>query len=155
MCVTFNNSLLKNGEEWQDQQLWPKGSGEEGKPITIDCYGDADLGRPYIATNGNVENPVNYVVGTFKKDKDKVGLTGAVVLRNQQYWEIHNLELSNDDDFNEDINVSAKIKSVVRDGISVSINADKFAPEETNRIMHGIKITNCYIHDIDGPTDWQ
>lgn len=147
--------LLKNGEEWQDQQLWPKGSGEEGKPITIDCYGDADLGRPYIATNGNVENPVNYVAGTFKKDKDKVGLTGAVVLRNQQYWEIHNLELSNDDDFNEDINVSAKIKSVVRDGISVSINADKFAPEETNRIMHGIKITNCYIHDIDGPTDWQ
>ncbi len=156
--VTFqagDRILLKNGEEWQDQQLWPKGSGEEGKPITIDCYGDADLGRPYIATNGNVENPVNYVAGTFKKDKDKVGLTGAVVLRNQQYWEIHNLELSNDDDFNEDINVSAKIKSVVRDGISVSINADKFAPEETNRIMHGIKITNCYIHDIDGPTDWQ
>lgn len=145
--------LLKSGEVWQDQQLWPKGSGSDGKPITIDRYGDATLGKPYIATNGKVNNPVTYTGGTFVKDKNKVGLTGAVVLRNQQYWAIHNLELSNDDDFNTDINVSAKTKSVVRDGISISINADLL--QGTDKIMDYFRISDNYIHDIDGPTDWQ
>lgn len=145
--------LLKSGETWQDQQLWPKGSGIAGKPIVIDRYGDEALGKPYIATNGKVDNPLQYTGGDFVKDKNKVGLTGAVVLRNQQYWEIHNLELSNDDDFNTDINVSAKTKSVVRDGISISINADLL--EGNDKIMDYFRISDNYIHNIDGPTDWQ
>jgi hypothetical protein len=146
--------LLKAGETWSDQQLWPKGSGAPGKPITIDMYGDAELGKPYIATNGKVSNPVKWNGNDFVKNKDLVGLTGAVVLRNQQYWEIHNLELSNDDDFNTDINVSAKTKSVVRDGVSITINADLLG-ENDDKIMDYFRISNLYVHDIDGPTDWQ
>ncbi len=140
--------LLKAGEVWEDQQLWPKGSGEEGKPITIDMYGDVSEGRPYIATNGNVEYPLVSYAGN--KDKDKVGLTGAIVLRNQQYWEIHNMELSNDDNFNTDITRG----SYVRDGISISINADLLEDGE-DTIMDYFRISNCYIHDIDGPSEWQ
>jgi len=141
--------LLKAGEVWEGQQLWPKGSGAEGRPITIDMYGDESLGRPYIAANGNVDCPIT---GTGDRDKipEKVGLTGAVVLRNQQYWEIHNLELSNDDDFETDITTGL----VVRDGINISINAD-FLEDEDDTIMNYFRISNCYIHDIDGPSTWQ
>lgn len=141
--------LLKSGEVWENQQLWPKGSGEESRPITIDMYGDESLGRPYIAANGNVDCPIS---GTGDKDKitEKVGLTGAIVLRNQQYWEIHNMELSNDDDFETDITTGL----VVRDGINISINADLLADGD-DTIMNYFRISNCYIHDIDGPSTWQ
>lgn len=143
--------LLKAGATWENQQLYPKGSGEEGRPITITSYGDIDaLGRPYIAANGRVENPITYTGGTYVKDMNKVGLTGAVVLQNQQYWEIYNLELSNDDNFSRDITS----QNIVRDGINISIQADKLsgAPD---KIMNHFVIENCYIHDIDGPSHWQ
>ncbi|WP_334145550.1 chitobiase/beta-hexosaminidase C-terminal domain-containing protein [Muricomes intestini] len=141
--------LLKAGEVWQDQQLRPMGSGSEGKPITIDMYGDPADGKPYIATNGKVEVPIR---GTGDRDKivEKVGLTGAISLRNQQYWEIHNMELSNDDDFNTDITSGM----AVRDGIHVSINADLLEEGEDN-IMDYFRISDCDIHDIDGPSTWQ
>lgn len=148
--------LLKAGEVWEDQQLWPKGSGAPGLPITIDRYGDPEAGKPYIAVNGNVDNPVTWQNGDFRKDKHKVGLTGAIVLRNQQYWEIHNMEISNDDDFDTDIQGSARLpgNSYVRDGISITINADLLAPGD-DKIMDYFRITNNYIHHIDGPSDWQ
>lgn len=141
--------LLKAGEVWQNQQLTPQGSGEEGKPITIDMYGDSSLGKPYIATNGNVTLPIK---GTGDRDKlaEHVGMTGAISLRNQQYWEIHNMELSNDDDFN--YNITSGL--AVRDGISISINADMLTDED-DTIMNYFRISNCDIHDIDGPSNWQ
>lgn len=151
--VTFSPGdriLLKAGEVWNNQQLYPKGSGTEGKPIVIDMYGDASLGKPYIATNGNVSCPVTNRYGTYTKDLEKAGLTGAVVLRNQQYWEIHNLEISNDNNFNSDITTG----TYVRDGISISINADKLA-NSSDKIMDYFRISDCYIHDIDGPSTWQ
>ncbi|MFS0725475.1 S-layer homology domain-containing protein [Paenibacillus sp. 1P07SE] len=148
--------LLKAGEVWEDQQLWPKGSGAPGQPITIDRYGDPEARKPYIALNGNVENPVTWQNGDFRKDKEKVGLTGAIVLRNQQYWEIHNMEISNDDDFDTDISGSARQtgNSYVRDGISITINAD-LLEDGDDKIMNYFRITNNYIHNIDGPSDWQ
>jgi predicted transcriptional regulator len=60
------------------------------------------------------------------------------------------MELSNDDDFNE--NITAGL--VVRDGINISINADLLADGEDN-IMEYFRITNCDIHDIDGISTWQ
>ncbi len=139
--------LLKAGEEWHDAQLIPQGSGEEGRPIVIDAYGDPDARRPYIATNGNVPSP--FTSGTTKNPQT-VGMTGAVVLRNQQYWEIHSLELSNDDDFATDITSG----SDVRDGVSISINAD-LLPEGADTVMDHFRITDLYVHDIDGPSTWQ
>ncbi|MDX2704134.1 discoidin domain-containing protein [Streptomyces sp. PA03-6a] len=139
--------LLKAGEQWQDEQLWPKGSGSAGKPITISAYGDKNDGRPYIATNGNVPSPFN-ADGT--KNPDTVGLTGAIVLRNQQYWDIDNVELSNDDDFSTDITTG----TYVRDGIMVSINADLLKAGEDN-IMDHFRISDIFVHDLDGPSRWQ
>jgi hypothetical protein len=138
--------LLKAGEQWQDQQLWPKGSGSEGRPITISAYGDATR-RPYIATNGNVPSPLQ-ADGT--KNPATVGLTGAIVLRNQQYFDINNVELSNDDDFATDITTGA----YVRDGIMVSINAD-LLPAGADSIMDHFRISNVYVHNLDGPSFWQ
>lgn len=139
--------LLKAGEQWQDEQLWPKGSGSAGRPITISAYGDPRAGRPYIATNGNVPSPLN-ADGT--KNPATVGLTGAIVLRNQQYWEINNVELSNDDDFATDITSG----TFVRDGIMVSINAD-LVPAGADNIMDHFRISDVYVHNTDGPSVWQ
>lgn len=143
--------LLKAGETWSGQSLWPKGSGAAGKPITIDAYGDTTKELPYISTNGVVPSP--FVSGTQTKDPQTVGLTGAVNLRNQQYWTIQHLELSNDDDFATDIVNGDQ----VRDGVSVSINADLF-PAGTpvaDTVMHGITVRDLNVHDIDGPNSWQ
>ncbi|MEU7870443.1 carboxypeptidase regulatory-like domain-containing protein [Dactylosporangium sp. NPDC049140] len=64
--------LLHAGQAWTGQ-LWPKGSGGAGLPITIDRYGDG--AKPGIAG---------------------AGATGdAVRLFNQQYWTIRNLDVSN------------------------------------------------------------
>lgn len=146
--------LLKAGEVWENQQLWPKGSGAEGAPIIIDMYGDPELGKPYIAINGNVPTPVYLEGTTWKKDYDKVGRTGAVVLMNQQYYEIRNLEISNDDDFEHDINVPGTERQVVRDGISISIHAD-LLKDGDDKVMNYFRISDNYIHDIDGVTTWQ
>ncbi|MFD2081816.1 discoidin domain-containing protein [Actinopolymorpha cephalotaxi] len=139
--------LLRAGEQWNDEQLWPKGSGSTGKPITISAYGDPEAGRPYIATNGNVPSPLR-ADGT--KNPQTVGLTGAIVLRNQQYYEINNVELSNDDDFATDITEGA----YVRDGIMVSINAD-LLPAGADSIMDHFRISDVYVHNLDGPSYWQ
>lgn len=139
--------LLKAGEQWQDQQLWPKGSGSAGKPITISAYGDPSASRPYIATNGKVSSPFK-ADGT--KNPDTVGLTGAIVLRNQQYFEINNVELSNDDNFATNITTG----TYVRDGIMVSINADLLA-NGADSIMDHFRISNVYVHNLDGPSYWQ
>ncbi len=139
--------LLKAGEQWQDEQLWPKGSGHAARPITISAYGDRHARRPYIATNGNVPSPFR-ADGT--KNPETVGLTGAIVLRNQQYFAINNVELSNDDDFATDITTG----SYVRDGIMVSINAD-LLPAGADSIMDHFRISDVYVHNTDGPSVWQ
>lgn len=139
--------LLKGGETWSDAQLWPKGSGTERKPIVLDAYGDERKPLPHIATNGHVPDPFT-ADGT--KNPQTVGLTGAVNLRNQEYWSIAHLQVSNDDDIATDITTGR----YVRDGISVSINADLFTPGQ-NTVMRGITIRNIYAHDLDGPSTWQ
>jgi len=64
--------LLKSGSVWQGQ-LWPKGSGTEGHPITVSMY-DGGI-KPIINGAGIAED--------------------AVLLKNQEYWEIENLEVTN------------------------------------------------------------
>lgn len=65
--ILFRSSSVCTGT------LSPKGSGEAGNPIIIDRYGDGD--KPLIAGNG---------------------AANAVYLHNQEYWEIRNLEITND-----------------------------------------------------------
>ncbi|MDQ6419675.1 right-handed parallel beta-helix repeat-containing protein [Paenibacillus sp. LHD-117] len=63
---------FKRGQTWSGR-LWPKGSGTNVAPIKVDTYGSGNM--PII--NGN-------------------GQESAVYLYNQEYWEIRNLEITND-----------------------------------------------------------
>ncbi|MHC4327342.1 MAG: hypothetical protein ACYSWW_04365 [Planctomycetota bacterium] len=101
--------LLATGCRWKGK-LNPKGSGAAGNPIVIDRYGDGS--RPVI---------------------DGAGTTGdgVVYLYNQQYWEIANLEITNDAPDGGD-----------RRGVMVSAaNAG---------IIRHIRLKNLYIHHIKG-----
>jgi len=64
--------LLRSSSVWQGQ-LWPKGSGAEGKPIRVSMYGGGV--KPVINGDGLFED--------------------AVLLKNQEYWEIEDLEITN------------------------------------------------------------
>ncbi|WP_158647370.1 carboxypeptidase regulatory-like domain-containing protein [Actinoplanes sp. ATCC 53533] len=64
--------LLKAGQRWTGQ-LWPKGSGTAGLPITVDRYGAG--AKPRL---------------------DGAGGVGDVVrLNNQEHWTVRNLEITN------------------------------------------------------------
>ncbi|OCT15397.1 hypothetical protein A8709_15055 [Paenibacillus pectinilyticus] len=64
--------LFEAGDTWVGQ-LYPKGSGTSGSPIVIDQYGTG--AKPKFQGQGAVKD--------------------TVLLYNQQYWEIHNLDVSN------------------------------------------------------------
>jgi hypothetical protein len=100
--------LFKAGATWTGQ-LWPKGSGSEGHPILIDKYGgDA---KPLINTNGLAED--------------------ALLLKNQEYWEVQNLEITN----------SGKQPAPRR---GVHVVADNYGD------MHHIYLRSLTIHDVNG-----
>ncbi|OZB98360.1 Ig-like domain-containing protein [Paenibacillus sp. XY044] len=109
--------LFKAGESWNGR-LWPKGSGEEGSPIIIDKYGEGS--KPLIA-----------------------GVTSeleAVFLKNQQYWEINNLEVTNRSPlpFDRDWqNPRGQRRGV-------------YILNEEAGLLHHIHIKNLNIHDVDG-----
>ena len=82
--VTFqpgDRILFKAGGVWTGQ-LHPLGSGSSGSPIVIDQYGTG--AKPKIDGNGSVGTSV---------DDYKAG--AAVLLYNQNYWEINNLDVTN------------------------------------------------------------
>jgi len=64
--------LLRSSSVWTGQ-LWPKGSGTQGHPITVSMYGGGV--KPVINGDGLFED--------------------AVLLKNQEFWEIENLEITN------------------------------------------------------------
>lgn len=100
--------LFKAGEYWRGQ-LRPQGFGSEGKPIVIDAYGK---GPKPIIDGGGVQG-------------------GVIVLHNQPYWEISNLEIMNDAPNPGD-----------RRGIEVT--ASNFGT------VNHIHIKNMVIHDVKG-----
>jgi hypothetical protein len=107
--VAGNTILFKSGDIWTGQ-LYPKGSGNGDAVITIDKYGGDD--KPII-------------------DGDGMEGTGVVYLYNQEYWEINNLEITNDADSAGD-----------RRGVRIEI--DNFGT------AHHIYLQDLHIHDIRG-----
>lgn len=111
-ATTFsaNNRILFKANEVWTGRLFPKGSGMAGSPIVIDMYGSGN--KPLIDGNG--------LTGT-----------GVVYLYNQQFWEINNLEITN--------NASAE-----GDRRGVRIEA-----ENVGTLNH-IYLQNLNIHNIKG-----
>jgi hypothetical protein len=99
--------LLKSGSSWTGQ-LWPKGSGNEGHPIVIDKYG------------GDAKPIIN---GTGQED--------AVLLKNQEHWEIRNLEITNT-------------------GATASTRRGVHVVAENSGDLHHIYLQHLAIHDVDG-----
>jgi hypothetical protein len=96
------------GEVWTGQ-LWPKGSGDATHPITIDKYGGDGL--PVIKADGLAED--------------------AVLLKNQEYWEIRNLEVTN----------TGSTRAVRR---GVHVVAENIGD------LHHIYLQNLTVHDVNG-----
>ena len=101
--------LLQSGSTWTGQ-LWPKGAGAPGRPIVIDVYG-----------------------GTVKPAIHGGGLHDeAVTLRNQSYWEINNLAVTN-----------TGSSRALRAGVRVwSV--------DSGTVRH-VVIRGMYVHDVNGP----
>jgi Right handed beta helix region len=100
--------LLKSGSVWHGQ-LWPKGSGSEGHPIVLGMYGGGV--KPEIEGDGLAED--------------------AVLLKNQEYWEIEDLEITN-----------AGTTSDTRRGVHVML--DNYGE------AHHIYLRRLTIHDVNG-----
>jgi len=100
--------LFKSGGSWTGQ-LWPKGSGNDRRPIIVDKYG-GDV-KPLINAAGQAED--------------------ALLLKNQEYWEINNLELTN-----------TGHKPAVRRGVHV--DADNRGD------LHHIYLRWLTIHEVNG-----
>lgn len=106
--------LFKSGGSWTGQ-LMPQGSGQEGAPICIDKYGGEKL--PLI--NGNTSITEG-------------GLCGAtIVLYNQEYWEIRNLEITN----------------IIKGDATVTGEAVWVIAKDFGQADHFV-IENCNIHNL-------
>jgi len=103
--------LLKSSSMWNGQ-LWPKGSGVEGRPITVGMYGGGV--KPVINGEGLFED--------------------AVLLKNQEYWEIADLEITN-----------TAPQRAERRGVHVAL--------ENYGDAHHIYIRSLTIHDVNGVDD--
>jgi len=99
---------LKSSSLWRGQ-LWPKGSGTAERPITVGMYGGGV--RPVIQGAGLAED--------------------AVLLKNQEYWEISDLEITN-----------AGAKAAVRRGVHVAL--------ENFGEAHHIYLRSLVVHDVNG-----
>jgi hypothetical protein len=100
--------LLKAGSVW-DGPLLPKGSGSEGRPIRLGRYGEG--AKPAIQGKGLAED--------------------ALLLKNQEYWEIEDLDVSN-----------SGASRGVRRGIHIAL--DNFGE------AHHIVVRRMTVHDING-----
>lgn len=100
--------LLRSSSVWRGQ-LWPKGSGTERYPITLDMYGGGV--KPVINGDALFED--------------------AVLLKNQEYWEIENLEITN-----------TGREPAVRRGVHVAL--------ENFGEAHHIYLRSLTIHDVNG-----
>ncbi len=100
--------LLKAGASWTGQ-LHPRGSGSDANWIVLDRYGEGEA--PLIHGGGIAD--------------------GAVLLENQQYWSIRNLEITN-----QGGSAAKKMGILIRNN---SVGT-----------LSGIEVKNCHIHHVDG-----
>jgi len=118
--------LFRSGQVWEGM-LFPRGSGEEGRPVVISKYGKK--GRPVI--HGGHADPVD-----FEGHKT----IQTVLLHNQQHWVISDLEITNMPD-NRIRNFRNNCEEKRR-GIFV-------VASDTGE-LRSITIKNNYIHHVKG-----
>jgi len=105
--------LIKRGTIYEGS-ITLKGSGAYGKPIVLGAYGDENLPLPEIRAGGKA--------------------TDAVLIRNVEYWELHDLKITN------------KGTEPLPKSVGIDIVADNIP----GGIMNHIHIKRCVIEDIYG-----
>lgn len=101
--------LLKAGSVFTGR-LRPRGSGDANRPIVIDKYGDGPM--PRIDAGGKFHE--------------------ALLLENQEFWEVNNLEITNTGPARERFRFGVRVRSW------------DFGT------MRDIRLRNLYIHDVNG-----
>lgn len=117
--TTFNpgdSILFKCGCTWSGTTLHPLGSGSSGKPIVVSKYGIGNL--PQI--NGNTA---------------KAQTTDAVLLSNQEYFTLSNLDITNNYQ-------SVSTKTSVKIGVHVTT--------KDYGVVHSVTLKDLVIHDVLG-----
>lgn len=109
--------LFHAGNVWTGL-LHPLGSGVSGSPISIDMYGGTI--KPLIQANGLYND--------------------TVLLQNQQYWEINNLEVTNN---------AGSSPYNLGDYRGIHISAVDYGGT-----LNHIYINNVYVHNITGEVNW-
>ena len=131
--------LFERGGKWENTTLQPQGSGSAEAYITIGAYGDEGAHAPRIAANGKVND--------------------ALYLYNQEYWEICDLDISNNvegtkmvaGDTNPTGNVTARDNSEgekLGDYRGIHI-AGRDVPS-----LQGFNIHHVRVHDVSGIVTW-
>lgn len=110
MVFSSGDSILLKAGTTYDGQLAPKGSGTKDLPIVVSQYGEGD--KPLIRANGDFPE--------------------ALLLRNVEYWEVSNLELTNDGPYREENRWGVRVLA-----------------EEFGEMKH-IRLENLYVHDVNG-----
>jgi hypothetical protein len=129
--------LFKRGCEWQGETLQPMGNGVAGNPIIVDSYGSGAL--PIIDRRGP------WVKGGLNG-------TNAMLLKNQSYWTIRNIQLSNQNPVNpgkvEDVAILPDhAEFPMRNGLTVQVN---YIPGYKANTVKGIVLENVVFCNIDG-----
>ncbi|MGG1517740.1 Ig-like domain-containing protein [Paenibacillus oryzisoli] len=126
--------LFKAGDVWNGQ-LRLNGSGSEGSPIIVDRYGSDDPELyPIFNGNGTLTDqvmPLGSIAGQH--------YAATVEVRNQSYWEINHLEVTN---------YNATVKNM-RAGIIALNEKGTTVAEWTNNQLRHIYIKDCYVHDVN------
>jgi len=110
--VAGDSLCFRAGGAWTGN-LHPLGSGASGAPIVIDRYGEG--AKPKFSAGASDSNALTFV--------------------NQSYWELNNLEVTNQRSAPADVR-----------GISVS-------GSNAGTLAH-FYIRNCYVHDVTGVVNW-
>lgn len=131
--------LFERGGEWTGKTLAPQGSGSAAAYIIIGAYGNETAHAPRISANGEVAD--------------------ALYLYNQQYWEICDLDISN--------NVEGT--KMVAGDTNPTGNVTKRNNEEGSKLgdyrgihiagrdvatLQGYYIHNVRVHDVSGIVSW-
>ena len=110
--VAGDSLCFRAGGAWTGN-LHPLGSGASGAPIVIDSYGTG--AKPKFSAGASDSNTLTFV--------------------NQSYWELNNLEITNQ-------------KSALADVRGISVSGSN-----AGTLAH-FYIRGCYVHDVTGVVNW-
>ena len=93
--------LLERGSVFVDEYLHVKGSGSEEAPIIIDVYGDENLPKPLIQTNGKGVWYQDYGKRLDNINHKYMGyVSTCILLYDVEYIEISNIAMTNEGNYN-------------------------------------------------------